>query len=526
MFARSGSIWGHSTGPAFAIAGTGTVSVLQGLIFDVLVGVGGEAPDPGDVFVHTVVENAICVAGWISNVSLCGTVPCSCPTCRRNGDLTLSGRFVAPGLTCSSPTRNLAFRNQLSQEPSTPNRKYNTTMATRVYGKKCPRCGNTVHYREVRFPAINDHGLWFLSCTRCSGDMYEDILNPFESGIVSGAKLLTAFDDEMCNHAEVAGIRQNHPRLEQGMLILENPTPKPIRFDVNKHPLFCCSRCEAPVESLAYAAIGQHFPAIANRIRDVRSYLLKDRVADEQFFTIHIDFECVCHASLKAVLYTPVEPLHKPLGSPGDLLLADVSGARLHEDLEGIFSKTQCLDILEKLIIRWRLFFAKTLIVTPFVGHNWLSHSEQCDLWSWMLEFANPHATEFVTRRATVNKYKKAAAAEGIPLDALAEYDFLNPVISEFTEKTDFHAKVYGGIDAKGCEIVSGSFNIVRGPSVENMSFRRYTYAQYQKRFVDRLRLPLGQPQETGLKSVHVRYEQGGWNALPQQDVWELLGFA
>jgi len=37
MFAGSASISGHTTGPAFTIAGGGSVSVLQGLVFDVLV---------------------------------------------------------------------------------------------------------------------------------------------------------------------------------------------------------------------------------------------------------------------------------------------------------------------------------------------------------------------------------------------------------------------------------------------------------------------------------------------------------
>ena len=49
---RAAAIWGHSTGPAFTITRGGPVSVLQGLVLDVGVGVGGEAPDSGDVFVH------------------------------------------------------------------------------------------------------------------------------------------------------------------------------------------------------------------------------------------------------------------------------------------------------------------------------------------------------------------------------------------------------------------------------------------------------------------------------------------
>ncbi len=52
MLARTASIRSYSPGPTFTIAGTGTIGVLQGLVFDVWVGVGDEAPDSGDLLGH------------------------------------------------------------------------------------------------------------------------------------------------------------------------------------------------------------------------------------------------------------------------------------------------------------------------------------------------------------------------------------------------------------------------------------------------------------------------------------------
>jgi hypothetical protein len=51
MFARAASILGHTTSPALAITGGGAIHVLQGFVFDVWVGVGGKAPDSGDLLV-------------------------------------------------------------------------------------------------------------------------------------------------------------------------------------------------------------------------------------------------------------------------------------------------------------------------------------------------------------------------------------------------------------------------------------------------------------------------------------------
>lgn len=52
VFAGPGTIIGDSAGPAFAITGQRTIAVLQGLIFEVRVGVGPETPDLADFLAH------------------------------------------------------------------------------------------------------------------------------------------------------------------------------------------------------------------------------------------------------------------------------------------------------------------------------------------------------------------------------------------------------------------------------------------------------------------------------------------
>jgi hypothetical protein len=52
MFAGSTAICGDTTGPAFTVAGGGSIGVSERLVFDVWIGVGGEAPDPGDLLGH------------------------------------------------------------------------------------------------------------------------------------------------------------------------------------------------------------------------------------------------------------------------------------------------------------------------------------------------------------------------------------------------------------------------------------------------------------------------------------------
>ncbi len=57
VFTGSATICGYTTGPAFTITGGGPVRVLQGLVFDVWIGVGDEAPDSGDLLVHDLLRH-------------------------------------------------------------------------------------------------------------------------------------------------------------------------------------------------------------------------------------------------------------------------------------------------------------------------------------------------------------------------------------------------------------------------------------------------------------------------------------
>src|ERR1017187_8483707 len=52
MFARAAAIGGHTTGPAFAVAGGGSIHELQGFVIDVGIGVGRKGPDLADVLFH------------------------------------------------------------------------------------------------------------------------------------------------------------------------------------------------------------------------------------------------------------------------------------------------------------------------------------------------------------------------------------------------------------------------------------------------------------------------------------------
>jgi hypothetical protein len=81
--------------------------------------------------------------------------------------------------------------------------------------------------------------------------------------------------------------------------------------------------------------------------------------------------------------------------------------------------------------------------------------------------------------------------------------------------KQDFHAKFFAGISEEMCEVMSGSANLVRGPSLENISFRSMPKAAFEQRYVMRLKLQKGLPAAPPRPRRWVLIDQttGSWRA-------------
>lgn len=132
--------------------------------------------------------------------------------------------------------------------------------------------------------------------------------------------------------------------------------------------------------------------------------------------------------------------------------------------------------------------------MTPFVGHQWMSKEEIIELWDWLKNYVDPKKTTLVTRTATFNKYKKACEDKGISIDLLDNFGINNPVIQDFTKKQDFHAKIYVGYSDVHSEILMGSFNLMNGPSMENISFLPSKYDNFTDNFISPMKITIAEP--------------------------------
>lgn len=190
-------------------------------------------------------------------------------------------------------------------------------------------------------------------------------------------------------------------------------------------------------------------------------------------------------------------------------MLADVSGAQLADALDGIRSKDDAMDLLTKLVMRWNLLADQIMIASPFIGHQFLSKEKQMAIWEWLLGMLDPRITVFVSRAASWKAYREAMEKTGLPVDILEQFGLENKVVSAGQAKQDFHAKFYAGISDDWCEVYSGSANLLRGPSMENTSFRRIAREMFNKRYLARLALrePLPEPQSKASERSLLMYQ-------------------
>lgn len=156
------------------------------------------------------------------------------------------------------------------------------------------------------------------------------------------------------------------------------------------------------------------------------------------------------------------------------------------------------MAILEKLLIRWHLTSIQIVVAVPFVGHTYLSKPDKMGIWTWLLSLVAPEVGVFVTRSATFANYNKVLEdMDGLNHAFLDEYGLANKLIAANVRQQDFHAKFFIGFGWRGCEVLSGSANIVKGPSIENISFRSVTIERCKERYIDPLKLKLPEPQST-----------------------------
>lgn len=366
----------------------------------------------------------------------------------------------------------------------------------------CPACKKSYHYTETRFPGgDNDPGRWEVECDnpRCQHVFLIDIQNPAQSQ--RSFPVRNIFNDRADD--------PQHPFAEKAIHnVVSDFEPS---FSYGGNSLYCCETNGTDLEIAAHNEFMKCNKDVDNGYTRSEPYLLKSSVAAD-FVVAHIPVPCECGTKHVASFYAPVRPGYGP--PPIDkYLLADITGTNLSDRLEGIFSKTEVMDFLAKLLVRWHLTCDRIIVASPFVGHQWDKEEQKRDRWSWLLAQLDPKRATLITRPATLSAFKNLQSGD-VTYELLKSYDLENKLISANSKKQDFHAKFFIGVGATTSEVLSGSANLVSGLSVENITFRAISTERCNERYISRMNVSLPAVQNrTPLFVCIFQVEGGGWTS-------------
>jgi hypothetical protein len=383
------------------------------------------------------------------------------------------------------------------------------TVTRTGHAAKCPYCGQPHHYVEVSFHFENDRGYWEVDCSKCKQIFVVELNNPKESG----GKLYKQIKEK--REGQFAGDRSivAHEVAKYDIDLNQNTW----NFNYSAASLYQCAKTLADLECPAKSELEKSLNGILSAYRNAQNNLTS-RGPDHDYSIVRLPVKCLCGGKHTATFYMRLlmDPDNGPT-TASDFLLADVSGAKLDETLDGIVSKDDAMDLLEKLVIRWNLLAEQILIVSPFVGTTYTSSAKQLVIWEWLLGMLDSAKSVFLTRGATWTGYKKAMDEDGIPVDLLEKFGLDNKLVAMDIRKQDFHAKFYAGISEYGCEVMSGSANLVRGQSVENIGFRTMDKTKFDERYIERLKLKKAFPVPKKGSKYWVLIDEtlDGWRSVP-----------
>lgn len=341
---------------------------------------------------------------------------------------------------------------------------------------ECPYCPNIIDYMEVKFSADNDRGEMICQCVDCKNVFKIPCRNPAESSIITGAFKTDCrdYEGEAPSEYPILNTAFNY----NGDIFRTTP-----RFDFETVHLYKCRNCEDNIEALAQRTMESEYEKWGPEVYQYNSMDVSGYGYDAEKSIVKIDFTCSCGTPHSALFYRKYDHLEF---SDEDYLLGHITNTiDLEERMDGTISKSDFIEIIKKLIIRWELFFEKTYLIFPYVGHTRSENSELINLWSDIISQSHSNKLKIITKTQTLNSFKKAVSANFHDYNILAKYKFTPQPVENAVRNSRFHSKIYCGVNLDYIECLSGSANIARGPTTEQLTFKKYdNYNIFYERFL------------------------------------------
>ncbi len=352
----------------------------------------------------------------------------------------------------------------------------------------CPKCKSCITYQSPTFGGDNDSGWIVLECAKCK-EKYETLKakhsktkatstflivkakNPYETSISQGAEKKEYFDS---NIYEFADVMQKYPtaqKINEGVEVSGYNPNEENHNDCLNLPNFICS-CGASLVDSAEVQFDADASEIGKVYGDVKTMYYKWSRQDYKQLEIEVPFKCAnCQAEYLAYFGKVINGDADCDWNQSSHQLVNINQKIDRLKIMGTKSKTECLKILSTFLARWNVIAQEIILVTPFIGTQYQNAEELEESWNWIVKNTNPTKTRLITRTKTLNDFRKEYPKFGKDIDLFVNYELEPDIITNSEKLISSHSKFYAGIIGDRVELLSGSFNLVGGPSNEQISF-------------------------------------------------------
>ncbi|MHC8361984.1 phospholipase D-like domain-containing protein [Pseudomonas sp. LS2P72] len=262
-----------------------------------------------------------------------------------------------------------------------------------------------------------------------------------------------------------------------------------FKYDKKAPALYRCDHDQTDLDLIAYKALEIERERLQAVWVKWHSWISAKgtRAPAMEKILVQLEISCNCGKRHRATFGAPTLLSHIPSNLVDHCLLIDISSASLEDRLNCLASKTEVMALLEKLLIRWHFISDRIIIASPFVGHQRLSTKEILDIWKWLFKNSDPRKVTVITKGDTWAELKAAYNESEMPYEKLERYGLQDNIITKGVAIQNFHAKFFAGCSSEKVELLSGSANLVRGPTLENISFSTMPAARFKKKYMDLL---------------------------------------
>ena len=374
----------------------------------------------------------------------------------------------------------------------------------------CPSCSSLLTYSQVWTHAVplaathvgpfDEFGWTIGECKVCKAEFLVDVINPDFSDFISGAKKTRFILEDGASEADLQFVACS-VKLTNSLDKKLDMNKRSYTYNYEGRSLYECGNCSTALDQEVYGELLGVFERLRDGSYNYLNWSMKSGGPDPEYIISRLPIVCGCGASLVAYVGKPYSQDHN--FSASEFSILNVVGSKKLPDAmkPGIYSKDQVMEWLYKLLPRWTVLFDTIYLMVPFVGHLYMKPEQIVGVWEALISRVDPKKVRLVTKKDQINIFKKAYHEHyQVDYSQLEKLKLSAELVNGTVTNSRFHAKVYAASSSFGCEVYSGSANLLTGPSKEVMHFSEIGQLDFEDCFLKPLGVSAVVPDQAQVK--------------------------